>query len=786
MLRFRSAWRSVSFSILLIGGLLGFGLANSGCQLNTQDLPNSAPLKLSGPTENCFDETLATFEDYFRGVSTPEKIDTAFSCVSGALEMFATYGRGSTNRESFSSTELRAFLERHFLGSTKLTDGFMNEAMRVKQSLLGGASDRLTKNEIARLTQVLETTRVEAQRLRPHIDILNRKAFEGGAKVESQVLENALADFGVTMDTLGVLLGQSKEPYTLESFRALLFEIQNLYRTTSDWKGPAWFAKQMPLVASAKAVLIRPAGDQIAPDEWKMLFSQLGRMYGLYLRFSYAIDGHDLFYGDGLRQVRIAVLEVNGILEKAITAKGTGRIDLALLKKFFAELEAGKAFELPVRAATISKLLEPFLERILNPFVASRTLGGRLDPRDTLSARGYRKVQDGLTMTNLSVLRETILGWVEMQQLWERLEGEAVTQNPRLRGRSIPIGTVRKLWARYSGTAYKEPWSDLKSLFDRELPTSVDAQGRLKMVPTAKVTFDRNSFAGLNWKQQIVRTIGGGYASDPQNLRMKGVTLSQLKAVFDDFFELTLDLKFLDKTDGDIWKTGFTIANVFLFSSNGDDRLGFHEAVDLFVFSFGSSVIAKEMIRPDVFAHCQWGDPNSIGLPRIKSDCWRREVRRGYPTYFRTIPGWTALVKDWDDDDWSSFFRDFEKASRKPNNPTGPMASGEMDRAISIHHYIEALYTRWDADGDGRLSMAEADKAFFLFKKILKDASGFTDDEEVRALFFHLLVFGKPPESFSNKLYWLWWKKHPEEWEKRTSTDRRMLVKIFGNLASSL
>ena len=787
MLRFRIARKFADLvSVILVRMMfvLGLAIVVAGCQLSTQeDVAPDAPLKLSGPSENCFDDALATFEDYFRGLSSAEKIDGAFTCVSGALEMFATYGRGSTNRESFSSNELRAFLERHFLRTTKLSDGFMREAMRVKQSLLGGAGDRLTKNEITRLTQVLETLRIETQRLRPHVDILNRKVLEDG---DGEALENALFDLAQTVDELGILLGQSKEPYTLESFKALLFEVQGLYQSTSDWRGPAWFAKQMPLVAAAKAVLIRPAGEQIAPDEWKMLFSHAGRLYGLYLRYSYAIAGRDLFYGDGLRQIRISVLEVSRILEKAIAAKGTGRVDIALLKNFFEQLEASEVFNLPVRASTISNLLEPFLERILNPFVATRLIGGLLDPADKLSAHGYRSVQDGLTMTNLTVLRDTLLGWIEMQQLWERLETEAVAQSPRLAGRAIPIATVRKLWASYSGATHQESWSDLKSLFDRPLPTSIDAEGRLMMVPTAKVTFDRNSFAALNWKQQIVRTLGTGYVSDPKNLRMKGITLSQLKEVFDDFFELTIDLKFLDRTDGDIWKTGFTIASIFLFSSDGDDRLGFHEAVDLFVFSFGSSAIAKEMIRPEVFGNCAWGDPNSIGLPRIKSDCWRREVRRGYPTYFETLPGWTNLVKGWNDERWNSFFSDFEKASRKPTNPSGPMASGEMDRAISIHHYIEALYTRWDSNGDGRLSMAEADKAFYLFKKILKDASGFKDDKEVRALYFHLLVFGKPPESFSNKLYWLWWKENPDEWEKRTNADRRILVQIFGNLASAL
>jgi hypothetical protein len=770
--------------MLLGTSLFAAVLVTSACQLNTQEaVPESAPLKLTGPSENCFGESLKTFEAYFRSEAAPAQIDTAFSCVSGALEMFATYGRGATNRNSFSSQELRAFLERHFLGTLKLNDSILLEFFRVKQSLLGGAIDRLTKTEIDRLQEVLETLRVEVQRLRPYISILNQSQAVG--TVDASLLEQALSDFAFSMDTIGTLLGQSKQPYGLESFKTLLVEIQNLYAGRSDWKGPEWISKQLPLLAAAKAVLIRPQGNAIQPDEWHLLFSHVGRIYGLFLRYNYAIKGRDLFYGEALSQIEISILQTSDILEDAIAAKGNGKIEVELLQAFVDELGKGQSFELPIQASTINGLLEPLFERILNPIVIDALIGSKIDPSDRLSAKGYRAVQGGLTSVNLARLRETLLSWVEMQQQWERLERDIVRRNSSLSGKPIPIALVRKYWATYT-PHYQESWADLKSLFDRSLPPAVYPDGRLMMVPTKKIVIDRNSFSSLNWKQAIVRALSYGYLSDPEGLRMTGITLPQLKSVFDDFWPLTLDLKFLDPTDVDIWKTGFTIGNIFLFSSNGDDRLSFHEAVDLFMFSFASSVISKETIRPDVYLNCELGDLNAGGNPRVKADCWRGRFRKGYATNFSKMPAWTSMAKGWANGSWDEFFGYLEKASRKSNNPSGPLGTSEMDRPVSIHHYIESLYVRWDSNGDGRLSMAEADKAFYLFREILRKASGFSNNEEVRALYFYLLTFGKAPESFGDKLYWLWWKKTPDEWEKRVSADRLMLTQIFGNLAAQL
>lgn len=770
------------FSVALLSATL------TGCGLNTLEaVTGEAPLKLSGPTENCMSESLKHLESYFKGSASAEQVDTAFSCVSGALDMFTTYGRGTTDRDSFSSIELRTFLERHFLGNLKLSDSLLNEIMRVKIAILGGSPDRLTKAELTRLVEVLDTLRIEALRLRPYVEILNQRLPADGLSVDPSHLEQAISDFTFTMDTLGALLGKSRQTYKLENLKTLLRDFQGLYEGRSNWKGPEWFSQQMPLIVSAKALLIRPDGESISPDEWQLLFSHVGRVYGLFLRFKYAINGRDLFFGEGLAQIEIGILEVAGILEEAIEAKGDDKISYQILRDFILALGASGSFELPVQASTISDLLEPLLEKIFNPIVLGAQGANRLDPNDPLSVRGERAVQGGLTRTNLYRIRDTFLGWVETQEFWERLEVEAMLKDPTLKkGQPLPLKVVRSIWASFN-PVFAEPWSDLKSIFDRPVPPSTRENGTMIFENSKKIVYDRKSFRELNWKQQVVRTIGYGYISDPEGLRMSGITLDQFEKVFIDLRQLAIDLDFLDESENDIWKTGFSISNIFLFSSNGDDRIGYHEATDLFIVSFASGVI-RDGIEAALLLNCESGPLDVAGKPTYKASCWRKQMKAGYTDFLFDIPGWVRQAKGFGSGSWGKFFDNIEKASRKTDSPSGLLTSSERSRAISIHHYIESLYTRWDSNRDDRLSLNEADKSYFLFKRLLKDASGFKKDEEVRALFFYLLAYGAPPDDgdLGDIVKWLWWKSNPDQWPSRVSASREKLAQIFGNLAAEL
>ncbi|HRK06447.1 MAG TPA: hypothetical protein PLZ57_01655 [Pseudobdellovibrionaceae bacterium] len=790
----RASWQ-VSRHVLRFGGgrwlsraalslTLAFGL--SACGLSTQDKSASGdPLNIDNKASACMSDSLDSIESYFRGNAREGEIEKAFECVDTALETFSLYARGSRERNSYSTQELRTFLERYFLGDIRLNDAFLSEIMLIKQFLLGGESTQITRLELERARRMIGVLKTEAVRMRPYVRLLNRSLPDNGASWDPSLIEQGLSDFSFTMDQLGGLFAQAREPYKLANFATLLLEFQKLYRGRSNWTGPQWFAKQMPLITSAKALFIRPGGDQIAPDEWRSILATTGRLYGLFLRFKYLIVGRELLRGEGLSQIEISINEVADILEGAIDAKGTGVIDYGIIDEFIDAVYASEAFETTIRASTAKDLARPILEKILNPPRISARLQP-LDPRDPRTARGARSPQNGLTKVNLARARSALLGWIENQQMWERVEREAVRENPALAGRGIPVNTVTRLWRSYK-PIHAESWSDMLAVLEKEIPLSTAANGTMLWErDRAKISLDRTAFNGINWKQALVRNLGYGYVADPSRLRMDGILLSQFEELFRDMRWIAVDLGFLAPDDETIWNTGFQIANIFLFSSNGDDRLGFLEAVDLFVFSFGGSPISQRA-RTAVYQSCADRGPDSSGMQRVDEACWARNLRRTYAQTFAEMKDWVRHSRDFDEGWWQGFFHHLSRSSRK-QPATGPMTSGEMDRAISIHHYIEAIFVRWDTNRDGRLSLVEADRAFYLFKPILKKASGFTDDEEVRALYMYLLSYGEPPDrsSISSIINWLWFKNNTDTWPDKVKAHRYRVLQIFGNLAESL
>ncbi|MDX9730191.1 MAG: hypothetical protein RBT63_00335 [Bdellovibrionales bacterium] len=753
----------------------------TGCQLNMQDATEKPPMKLSGPTEDCFSQSLDSIERYFQGAASIVEVDAAYTCFSSAFDMFAQHGRGAAEAQTFSAKELRLFLEEHLLDGLKISDTLLLEAMQVKRAFLGGSLTHLKKSEIEKLIEILEVMRVETQRLRPHITVLSLD--KAAQDVEPGELERVISDFVLTADVFGRLLHETQQPYGLEHLKTMLFELQGFYSGRSSWEGPDWFARQMGLVAAVKAFLIRPDGMTIDPREWRLLFGHAGRIYGLFLRFKYGMQDRDLMRGNGLKQVGLGVQTVSNILKSAIAAKPGGeRVDYDLLKDVFVRIDSLE-LDLPVRGQTIADSLEAILEKALNPIVTDPG-AGLLDPRDLMSIRGSRPRQGGLTEANLKRLTDAVLSWVEMQEIWEKLEADADVRYPEYAGKAKPLRLVRELWAGYKAT-HTEAWSDLKSIFERALPPSTRENGSLAFEKASQITYDHDSFSNLNWKQQIVRTVGYGYVANPEALHMEGITLEQFGEVFKDYRPIATDLGFLDEKDDDIWKTAFTISNTFLFSANADSRLGYHEATDLFVFQFASGLIA-DRIQDDVGLNCAHQGMNSSGFPLITASCWRERLRTGYQSFFADIPGWLQTVARFSSSAWDKFFDNLEKASRQPTNPKGPLSRGEMNRAVSVHHYMEALYTRWDMNGDGILTVVEADRAFFLFHRVLKEASGFDDDQDVRALFFYLLAYGKPPNpsSISDAFRWLRWKGNPDSWDAQVKADRERIAQIFGELAS--
>ena len=68
--------------------------------------------------------------------------------------MFSTSTRGA-NPTYYTSRELREFLQTFFLGDIQVSDRLLTEVFRLKQVLIGGDIDKLTRAEIVQAQNVI-------------------------------------------------------------------------------------------------------------------------------------------------------------------------------------------------------------------------------------------------------------------------------------------------------------------------------------------------------------------------------------------------------------------------------------------------------------------------------------------------------------------------------------------------------------------------------------------------------------------------------------------------------
>ncbi|RYZ66797.1 MAG: hypothetical protein EOP05_18605, partial [Proteobacteria bacterium] len=126
----------------------------SSCSVSTNDGGDGqGPLKLTLPQTDCLARAFPVVQSYFQGTSNVSEVGEAFNCASEAVTMFTANTQGA-NPDYYTPKEIRSFLEQFFLGDIKISDSLLSEAMRLKQVLLGGAIDKITRQELAQAQTV--------------------------------------------------------------------------------------------------------------------------------------------------------------------------------------------------------------------------------------------------------------------------------------------------------------------------------------------------------------------------------------------------------------------------------------------------------------------------------------------------------------------------------------------------------------------------------------------------------------------------------------------------------
>lgn len=320
-------------------------------------------LNLTFGSTECVKGMSQRFGDFFAGRPNAADIHSNWTCLSQFVNDFVRLNKSDV----FQKEDLKIFLADHFFKGT-LSEQAVLSTMQVKQVLVGGAADSISKDEIALLlAKVSELDSITAT-LAPHMHILFGDADNQVSDTEWDESFSVLTE---QLPRLSDLLSTANKNLFFSDAQALIQAWADQLKLASDSPFRK-VADAMPLLAKAKTLLVAGAGDRVRPPEWAPLFEQLDLAFMTYRSAQRLIDLHPDDASKALREPRLqtvvtnlieilkcstlqqkdqtlrltdvddllAQLEAKGYLPKSISAKQAGTALRFLVNKIFANPEA--------------------------------------------------------------------------------------------------------------------------------------------------------------------------------------------------------------------------------------------------------------------------------------------------------------------------------------------------------------------------------------------------------------------------------------------------------------
>lgn len=278
----KTAWKIGSFVIFGIALLL-----STGCG---EKPPTAVPPDSGlGEQAKCLNKLVPDFESFFEGSARVQQVQATWDCLGSVVSLFEQKIHGRFE-DRFTSQELANFVKQNFLENKKVNESTMIEVFRVKQLLVGGANDSISREEIGRLVVVIGQLKGIAVGLNPYMKVLSfHWSINGAAALESDLkyFEGANQQIQMAAKDLATLIEKNGQAYKIDYFISLMKEMSQY--ASSEWTWLKGLESAMPLVRKLKQTLTDGDQTNILPSEWRRFALLGGRGYIQYLRYFYFI-----------------------------------------------------------------------------------------------------------------------------------------------------------------------------------------------------------------------------------------------------------------------------------------------------------------------------------------------------------------------------------------------------------------------------------------------------------------------------------------------------------------
>ncbi len=667
------------------------------------------PRNKIGTEARCVANSTAVLKNFFSGETTPQKVSDAWTCFDGAFDLFGKKVRGA-NPNFYHASEIGDFLETYILtDGTKVSSGLMTEILRLKQLLVGGEEDRITRNELAALRAMTRQVSALMVEVLPQMKIYAGH-WDIGSNRPLAKAEFAKAELELEI-SLATHWPRFKGSYDLQNLQNLANQLQKSFPSTS---GIQTFQKAMtkylPIVISVKNIILNDRKAAIDPQDWAKLLKQLPAIYGRSLFVTYFMKD-SWFWGEGLADFDLLIRKSLSCLEGVFLARGDGvpvGITIDELNSLADGVGSAGFFGKHFGADTLKSLIPVLVKRLLTP--PDQRLAG--NPETTLGGpaiQTFLKEYDGFMSTQH-----------KLDQMW----------------------TLSPMWthANLQSALKASPETELASVVESPLALSFDSQDRLYLDVGKEISYSKDSALKLNIVRALTRLAIRSYAKEAQRVNdVSALTKSEVQTdLFGDFRAVLVNAGLIQPTSLTFARNRFIEANLFTPLANGDEILDFREgsSIALMIWS-GINLNSALAIK----SGCLVGP----SLNEYSAECAMEQMRAEVPTVATSMPLMGTTLFAMPKADGHKMLMDLLIAAGWEPNAAGIARSSDIGLVPHVLQYIESVFRRWDLNADAILDKPEVLAAEPTFRPLLKVVSGQTDPAVLRAGFAYIVAYQKNP-----------------------------------------
>lgn len=741
------------FSKRLARILVACTLFLQGCGLYTgENAPLRAPPSYSGKGFSCVGRIPEHFDKYVNDQLSNDEITAFVSCLQKAFTTFATLTRGRS-ATSYAPEEIRRFLHEFFLGDRRISDPLMHEFMVLKQTMVGGALDLITREELYGAVEILEELKNEAIQLKPHLKVLNpRLAITHDPLTLGKSLTEANEALSKTIQTFSGRLQKNQRNYPLANLENFLTEFRAFAGWEKHFPNAIPPAQWVNFLRVFRQFTVAPSDSAVVrPLDWTPLLQSFTRWYLVFLQYKLGIKDQPILRGVGLQNFVQLGQDIFNLLELAASRQAGLTLSFEQLDEMVSALHGLGWIPGGVRATSVQSALNAIVTRILG------------DPEIPPSQRK----SEGLSLAAISRARDLFFRWAYIQmnldtRLAGALAGQRVVPNVQIRPYLTPDVRLKLR------SLQSSEWDDFLSLRSQMRPLFAEDSYRVGLVRKDDLVRHNLRHTYHNLSMMNIWRAGAnllfrGYAEQAGS-RIgwdSGITLKEMERFYADFREVGIDLYLVDSRNPNMGGRDFISANLFTYSADGlvldqtspKARLRTVEAMELFSFLFSGGQMAKDFYAA-LAERCAKGPLDLYKREMLLRSCVVEQLPDVFDRFLVSMPDLQQFLRIAPAQVRHSFVRTLLETAFSPKfSQTQWVEFNELTTLAVVLHYSEAVMTRYDANHDGSLNNAEIDQAAEVFmgfiKKFAKEKMDQNlSDKQARGAFYYILTNKEMPTGF--------------------------------------